>query len=122
MCWATGRRMACERAAERQLAQDKAVRDAALAVFQADFGFIKEDMAARGVGGRIADRLGDSALDMVDEAVDYAESNRGRIAAGVAAAVMWFARAPILNGLADIFGLEDDDAEQADGDDRSDND
>ncbi len=71
-------------AAEHQLADDKALRDAALAVFQADLRFIKEDLAARGVGGRIADRLGDSALDMVDDAVDYAESNKGQIGAAVA--------------------------------------
>ncbi|WP_305095972.1 hypothetical protein [Croceibacterium aestuarii] len=109
-------------ALERQLADDRALRDAALAVFQADLRFIKEDLAARGVGGRIADRLGDSALDMVDDAVDYAESNKGQIGAAVAAVAIWFARVPILNGLADLFGLESDEAEP-DGDaDRSDDD
>ena len=73
--------------AERQLNEDKALRDAALAVFQADLKFIREDLAARGVGGRIADRLGDATLDMVDEAADFAEQNKGEVAAAFAAIV-----------------------------------
>lgn len=102
-----------------ELAQDRALRDAALAVFQADLAFIREDMKARSVGGRIADRFGDSAKDMLDDAIDYAEENRGMIAAAVAAIVLWFARAPLLNGLAQILGFDDGEAEQQGGDSRS---
>lgn len=101
------------------LAQDRALRDAALAVFRADLAFIREDLKARGVGGRIADRIGDSAKDMLDEAVDYAEGNRGMVAAAIAAIVLWFARAPLLNGLAQIFGFDEEDAEQQHGPSRS---
>ena len=100
-------------------AQDRALRDAALALFRADLAFIREDLKVRGVGGRIADRIGDSAMDMLDDAVDYAEDNRGQIAAAVAAVILWFARAPLLNGLAQIFGFENGDAEQQDADSRS---
>ena len=107
---------------EAHLAEDKALRDAALAVFQADLKFIRQDLDARGIGGRIADRLGDATLDMVDEAADYAEANKGRVAAALAAIVLWFARAPILHGLADLLGIEDGDAEQSGGDSRSDDD
>lgn len=102
-----------------ELAQDRALRDAALAVFRADIAFIREDLKARGVGGRIADRIGDSAKDMLDDAVDYADENRGQITAVIAAIVLWFARAPLLNGLAEIFGFHEGDAEQQDGDSRS---
>ena len=106
-----------------RLAEDKALRDAALAVFQDDLKFIREDLDQRGVGGRIADRLGDATLDMVDEAADYAEANKGQIAAAVAAVVLWFARAPLLDAAARLLGVEDeDDAEQSDGDSRSDHD
>ena len=105
---------------EAHLAEDKALRDAALAVFQADLKFIRQDLDARGIGGRIADRLGDATLDMVDEAADYAEANKGRVAAALAAIVLWFARAPILHGLAGLLGIEDDDPEQSGRDSRSD--
>ena len=105
-----------------RLAEDRALRDAALEVFSTDLRFIRQDLHARSVGKRITDRIGDSAMEIVDEAVDYAEANRGRIAAAVAAIVLWFARAPLLNGLSRIFGLEGDDEEQ-DGDEaRSDDD
>lgn len=102
-------------ARETRLAEDRQLRDAALEVFSADLRFIRQDLHARSVGKRITDRIGDSAMDIVDEAVDYAEANRGRVAAAVAAIVLWFARAPLLNGLARIFGMDDDDEEQ-DGD------
>ena len=105
---------------EAHLAEDKALRDAALAVFQADLKFIRQDLDARGIGGRIADRLGDATLDMVDEAADYAEDNKGQVAAALAAIVLWFARAPILHGLAGLLGIEVDDPEQSGGDSRSD--
>ena len=107
-------------ALEQRLAEDKALRDAALAVFQADLKFIRQDLDTRGIGGRIADRLGDATLDMVDEAADYAEGNKGQIAAALAAIVLWFARAPILHGLAGLLRIEDDDPEQSGRDSRSD--
>jgi hypothetical protein len=105
-----------------RLAEDKALRDAALAVFQEDLHFIRQDLAERGIGERVADRLGDATLDMVDEAADYAEGNKGKIAAAAVAVVLWFARAPILHGLADLLGIEDEDAEQSGRASRSDDD
>jgi len=105
---------------EVRLAEDRKLRDAALEVFSADLRFIKQDLHARSVGKRITDRIGESALDVVDEAVDYAEANRGYVAAAVAAVILWFARAPLLNGLARIFGLDEDDAEQDGQEARSD--
>jgi hypothetical protein len=104
-----------------RLTEDRKLRDAALEVFSTDLRFIKQDLHVRSVGQRITDRVGDSAMQIVDEAVDYAEANRGYIAAGVAAIVLWFARAPLLNGLSRIFGL-DDGEEQDDEDTRSDSD
>ena len=104
---------------EQRLAEDKALRDAALALFKADLALVRADLAERGVGQRIADRLGESAMDMLDEAVDYAEDNKGTVAAGIAAVVLWFARRPILGALGSLIG---DDEEPADGDSRSDDD
>jgi hypothetical protein len=103
---------------ERQLAEDRELRDAALGLFKSDLALLRADLRERGFGARLAGRLGEGTMDMVDDAVDYAEANRGMIAAFVAAAVLWFARGPILRGIASLF--EDDDEEPEDGDDRSD--
>lgn len=95
---------------ERQLAEDKAVRDAALGLFSADLAIIRADLKERGIGGRIADRIGESTMEMVDEAADYAEANRGKVAAGIVAIVLWFMRGPILDALGKLF--DDDDADE----------
>lgn len=113
---------------ERQLAEDKALRDAARGLFSADLAVVRADLAARGVGARIADRLGESTLDMVDEAVDYAAENRGAVTAGLAAIVLWFARGPILDALGALLGDDEtdddalDEAEPRQPDDRSERD
>lgn len=105
--------------AEQRLAEDKALRDAALGLFKADLALVRADLAERGVGQRVADRLGEGAMDVLDDAVDYAEDNKGQIAAALAAVALWFARRPILGALGRLIG---DDEEPADGDSRSDDD
>lgn len=100
---------------EHRLAEDRALRDAALALFKADLAFIRTDIRERGVGARLADRLGEGTRDMVDDAVDYAEANSGKVAAGIMAVILWFARGPILDAIGRLFG----DEEPADRDDRS---
>jgi hypothetical protein len=107
---------------ETRLAEDRKLRDAALEVFSTDLRFIREDLRARGVGERIADRVGSSAMELVDEAFDYAEANAGRVAAGITAVVLWFARAPLINGLSRIFGFDSEHEEQHSDESRSDED
>ena len=98
---------------EHRLAEDRALRDAALALFKADIALVRADLAERGVGQRIADRIGESTMDMLDEATDFAEDNKGKLAAGIAAVILWFARGPILDGLGGLIGDEDEDEEPA---------
>lgn len=90
----------------RQLAEDRALRDAALALFKADLRFIRNDLQQRGIGERVADRLGDGAKELVDDAVDYAGDHKSVLTAGAAAVVLWFARRPILRALDELFGAE----------------
>lgn len=84
-----------------QLREDRALRDAALALFKSDLELIRQDLKHRGLGARIADRLGEGAADMMGDAVDYASDNRGKVAAVVMAVVLWFARGPILRLFSD---------------------
>jgi len=95
---------------ERRMAEDKALRDSALALFRADLAMVRADLDERGLGARISDRLGESTMEVIDEAADFAEENKGKVAAAVAAVVLWFARAPILDALGRLIG-DDEEAE-----------
>jgi predicted NAD/FAD-dependent oxidoreductase len=105
-------------ALERRMTEDRALRDAAFGLVMADLQLIRGDLQERGIGGRIADRVGDSTMDIVDEAADFAEKNKGKVAAGLAAIVLWFARGPIFDALNDLLGdMLGDDQDDAEGDD-----
>jgi hypothetical protein len=56
-------------------------------------------------------------MEMLDEAADYAEDNKGKVAAGIAAVILWFARGPILDAVATLLG--EDNEEPGDGAGRS---
>ncbi len=106
---------------ERLLGEDRATRDAALALFKADLAMVRADLAAKGVGARIVSRIGEGAAETLDEVVDYAEDNKGKVAAALAALVLWFARGPIVDWIERLVGDEDD-AEPGDAADRCDQD
>ncbi len=90
-----------------RLAEDKALRDAALQLFKSDIALIRGDLDERGVGARAKDRLGEAALGMVDDAIDYSKDHKSWVAAGATAVVLWFARKPILRWLADVLDSEE---------------
>lgn len=100
---------------ERDLREDRLLRDAARALVDADIAALKASLAARSIPTRIADRIGEGANDVLDEAVSVADDHKGVIAALIGAIVLWFARHPIM----DLFGLDHEgDAERDAGDDR----
>lgn len=103
----------------RQLSEDKALRDAALQLFKSDLAQVRGDLDERGVGARAKDRLSEAAVGMVGDAIDYADDNKGWVAAGAGAVVLWFARRPILGWLADLLEGESAGAEPAEADGRS---
>lgn len=90
---------------ELQLAQDRALRDAAKAVVQADIAFLKEDFAPSALTSRMAG----GATEVFDHAKDIAEDNKGILGTLVAAVILWFARNPILDLLARDKDDEQDD-------------
>ena len=88
---------------ERNMREDRLMRDAARALVDADIANLRADLAGRGIGTRIKDRLGEGASDVLDEAVAVAEDNKGVVAALIGAIILWFARHPII----DLFSDED---------------
>ena len=99
---------------EQRLAEDKALRDAALALFKADLALVRADLDERGLAARIKDRVGESTMEVLDDAVDIAEDNKGKVAAGIAAVILWFARGPILDAVGRLIGDDEDEAEPGD--------
>ena len=81
----------------RELREDKAMRDAALEIFRTDLTQIKADLQSKGFGRRIADRLGEGARDLAEDAANAAEANYGKISALAAGIALWTLRKPLLN-------------------------
>ena len=74
-------------------------RNAAHAAFRSQLAQVRADLAARSVGGRVADRISQTAADIADEAVTVADENRAVVAGTVAALAAWFLRKPIIRGI-----------------------
>lgn len=81
---------------------DRANRNAARALFERRLAQVKQDLAARGIGGRIADKAKGDALAMADEALAVAKDNKGLIAATIAALAAWAFRKPLIGLVAQL--------------------
>ena len=92
---------------KQRLREDRAIRDAALALVKADFAHLKHDLSSKGLSERMLGSVGEGAKDVLEKAGDAAENNRGIFAVLVGAIVLWFARNPIM----DLFSGEEEDAE-----------
>jgi len=93
---------------ERQLREDRMLRDAARALVEADVANLRASLAGRSISSRILDRIGDGAADVLDEAVAAAENNKGVIATLIAAIMLWFARHPIMDLFTDDEPSDED--------------
>ena len=96
---------------DRQLLEDRALRDAALALVKADVEHVKADFSTEGLVSRFARRMSEGATDVYEEAAEVADDNKGLLAALVAAVVLWFARNPIMSLFDDEFASEDEEYE-----------
>ena len=81
---------------ERKMIEDRALRDAALALVKADVAHLRADLTTKGIGERLLDRVADGANEVLEEAVDVAENNRGVLITLVAAIVLWLSRNPLI--------------------------
>lgn len=77
------------------LEQAKAARNDAYEAYRQQLAQVQEDFAARGIGGRIADRAGEALAD----AAEVANENKGVIAGTFAALLLWLLRGPIIEML-----------------------
>lgn len=91
----------------KQLDNDRLARDAARGAFDQRFALVKRDLEARGVGGRIADKIGEDARDIFNEAVEVASAHRGVVAGTIAAVAIWIFRNPIITGIELLLDRDD---------------
>ncbi|MBW8755463.1 MAG: hypothetical protein JF595_15225 [Sphingomonadales bacterium] len=87
------------------LDEAKAARNAAHEAFRLQLAQVQEDLSARGIGGRIADRAGEAIAD----AADVAGEHKGVVAGTIAALALWLLRGPIIHLLSRLW---DDDGEE----------
>lgn len=97
-----------KRQLDLKLKEDRALRNAARALVAADLANLRADLAGKGFGERIVDRINEGAVDLFDEAVQLADSNRGALAALFGAILLWFARNPIIAFFTDDDDIDDD--------------
>lgn len=86
------------------LEQAKAARNGAHGAFQTRLVQVREDLAARSVGGRVADR----ANEVIAHGVDVARENKAVVAGTIAALALWFLRGPIIAAIGGLWGDEDE--------------
>ncbi len=94
----------------RRFIEDKALRDAARQVLDADLEHFKGALAEQGIAsrvrgqitGKLRRRIAAGARDALEQAKGAAEDHRGVLAVLVGALVLWLARAPLL----ELLGLD----------------
>jgi hypothetical protein len=86
-----------------QLSAARTAHAVARQTFDAQLAQVRADLEARGIGGRIADTIGETAATVMDEAVDVANENRLVIAGTLAALTAWFLRRPIIRFASGVF-------------------
>ena len=89
-----------------QLAEARTRRNAARAAFDTRLAQVRDDLEARGIGGRIADKLGEDARAGLDEALDVARESKLVIGGTIAALALWFLRNPIIAWIEQQLGRE----------------
>ena len=97
----------------RQLVETRAARDAARGIFDVRLEQVRRDLDARGVGARVADRLGEDARSALDEAMDVAGESKGIIAGTIAVLALWLMRHPIFAWISGLIQQDTDEQEES---------
>lgn len=99
-----------------QLEADRAVRQTAREAFESRLAQVRQDLDERGIGGRIADKIGQEAQDALNEAIDVAEQSKGIIAGTIAALALWFFREPVMAWLEGLIARSPEGNDEGDAD------
>jgi hypothetical protein len=98
--------------AERDLAEDRATRNAARGVFDAHVARLKGDVSAHGgIAGKARDEAGKRLLDAGKRGLAIAGESKGIVAGTVAALGLWFFRKPLIAAARGLFGKSEQPAD-----------
>jgi hypothetical protein len=100
------------------LAQARIEREETRTAFRARLERVKADLSARSIGSRVAERIGEEAVEVLDYTFDVARDSKGIIAGTLAALVLWLFRNPIIGWAEGLFG-SDGKQKECEDDDRS---
>lgn len=98
---------------EARLIADRANRSAARKLVDGGFAQVKSDLAARGVGGRIKDKLARDAEDTLATGIDVARQNKPVIAGTIGLLLVWFLRGPLGRLIKRAFASESDEIQDS---------
>ena len=90
-------------AAEERLAADRANRNAARKLVDGHIAQVKADLVARSVGGRVAAKVKDDALDLADQALAVAKDSQGIIAGAIGALALWTFRDQVVHAISGLL-------------------
>lgn len=96
---------------KRQMIEDRNLRDAARSLIEADIANLRADLVSKSLGERMFGRVSESASELLDQAGEAAQNNRGALAVLVSAVALWFARNPIMSLFTDDEDIDDSEAE-----------
>lgn len=96
-----------------KLVAARMARNAARAVVDGKVARIKNDLATRSIGGRVADKIKGDALSAVTEGIAVARDSKLIVAGTLGTLALWFLRAPLLKALAGLFAGKSDDTTPA---------
>lgn len=80
---------------KRQMREDKATRDAARALMEADVEHVKTLASSGHLKERASEQISDKGGEALKAAGNVADKNKGYITALVGAVILWLAREPI---------------------------
>lgn len=90
--------------AEQRLLSDRANRASARQLVDGGVSQVNADLAARGIGGRIKDKVTGEVGDALATGVQVARENKPVIAGTIGLLLVWFLRGPLGRLFARLFG------------------
>lgn len=88
---------------EQQVAQDRAIRNSARAVFDARLGEVRRSLAERPIPRRLADEAKGRALVAAEEGVEVAQDSKWVLIATVLAIFAWVLRRPLIASACKLY-------------------
>jgi hypothetical protein len=90
--------------AEQRLIADRANRKAARQLVERGTDQVKSDLAARGIGGRIKDKVTGEVEETLATGLEVARENKPVIAGTIGLLLVWFLRGPLGRLFTRLFG------------------